>query len=754
MAGKFYDIDPETCSLEELKAAIEHVENKEEYYHTMEQSAKVFINSVYGVFGTDFFNLANTDLAESVTLQGQHLIKFSTVKINDYFKNRWRDDIEAQENVIAEMKKTYPDFDGKTFKRLVKETPLMFDTLQCYGDSVTGDSVIQTIRGGRTIENIFKDAVSKYSGFDTYNTLEKIRVKCDEVVLHYDLATDEKIYSPVKYVMRHAYKGKMYKFYIKGDYKPICVTADHSMIVKGETSPVSPGDIKVGSRVIVNYKWSLSTPHMCEVSSIIEYDQEDFIFVYDLCMNTDDDNQHNFFANNILVHNTDSVAANSKVITEKHPEGLEISLFYDENSDNLGESTSAGHVSVHTADKVLNIVNGNPVYTPVKRIIKHNVNKPKWLISTKLGNKIYCTEDHSMIIYNREGQEYRVRPIDILPGDRVALYINGAIDLDEISGCRQDGYFENEYVYDIETGDETHTFVANNILVHNSAYVTLNPLIKAYNIPNEQETDFDIAIYKGAMEGMLNDAFEQYAKAFNCDKNLEVFELEKISRSIIMLAKKNYMCDVAWVDTGDHLPPLSHVTYTGYDVVKGGTPDFCREEMKKFTEFVLEKLNKGVKPTQGEIVKKLREIKTRFAMQSPNEISISKSMSNYETFVKDDKSSQTIEYFEIRNKNGTIIPAPIHVRAAAIYNNMLFNKAKKYITKYNLLKSGDKVKMYYINENEVFGFVPDHYPAEFAPKMDLDTQFDKVLLSPLNRIVSALGYSEIPPTLTYTSRLF
>ena len=29
--GKFYDIDPETCSMEELRAAINNCENKEEF---------------------------------------------------------------------------------------------------------------------------------------------------------------------------------------------------------------------------------------------------------------------------------------------------------------------------------------------------------------------------------------------------------------------------------------------------------------------------------------------------------------------------------------------------------------------------------------------------------------------------------------------------------------------------------------------------------------------------------------------------
>jgi hypothetical protein len=127
-----------------------------------------------------------------------------------------------------------------------------------------------------------------------------------------------------------------------------------------------------------------------------------------------------------------------------------------------------------------------------------------------------------------------------------------------------------------------------------------------------------------------------------------------------------------------------------------------------------------------------------------------------------DKSPE-IQYFSFKkvlDANGNQIdtneklPVPIHVRAAAIYNNMLFNKAKKYRSKYNLLKSGDKVRYYYTDNENVFGFVPDLFPMEFAPKMDVDIQFEKMLLSPLNRIVVALGYNEIAPSLTYTPSLF
>ena len=421
--GKYYDINPETCSIEELQKAIEVVSAKAEQFNTLQLGSKLFINSVYGVFGTAFFNLFNEDLAESITLQGQDLIKFSVVEIDKYFKELWKSDIDAHNKIASIMKSKHPDFSTENFLRLASTNSLLFNTLQIYGDT-------------------------------------------------------------------------------------------------------------------------------------------------------------------------------------------------------------------------------------------------------------------------------------------------------------------------------------------DSAYITFQPIIDACGITLEQETDFDIAVYDYAMKPYLDDAFNRYAKMYNCEKNLEEFELEKISRTIILLAKKNYMCDVAWVDSGKKYNPLEKISYTGYDVVKGSTPDYCRKEMKTFVNFVMSKLNSGVKPTRQEIADQLRDIKRRFVMQSPNEISKGVSISNYENFVMDDKGEK-IRYFETKSESpDRKLAVPIHVRAASVYNNMLFNKAKRYRSKYSLLRSGDKCKFYYLSEDEVFAFVPDNFPVEFAPQMDVDVQFEKMLLSPLNRIVVALGYPEFPATLNYSYSLW
>lgn len=418
--AKFYDIDPQSCSQEELLNAIKQCENKEEYYHTMEQSCKVFINSQYGALANSFYNCSNKSIAESITLQGQDLIKYSVNVVNAYFRDQWNLDVEVHKTIANYLKEKFPEFDTEQFLVLANQKIMFGDTLQVYGDT-------------------------------------------------------------------------------------------------------------------------------------------------------------------------------------------------------------------------------------------------------------------------------------------------------------------------------------------DSAYITLQPLVEACNIPLNMETTFVIAITKFVLNDYLDKMFDIYAETFNCKQNLEKFELEKVARTVVMLAKKKYIMDLSWEEGGEdgvYLEPLHVVVIKGIEVIQGSTPEFCRRSMKDFINFMLGKISIGEKISYDAIIRKLKDIKSQFVIQSPNEICKGFTMSDYEKYVKDDKHA--VELF-------TGVTCPMHVRGAAKYNYMLYNPAKKYKTKYNFVKKGDKVKFYYIantNGDEVFSFLPNEFPIEFAPKMDYDMQFEKLMLEPLNRIIVACGFQPVPPTLTYSVGLW
>lgn len=69
-----------------------------------QNAIKILINSFYGAFGNKYFYFHDNEIAKSITLQGQDLIKFSIRSINHYFQNRWHLDTELHEKLgIADM---------------------------------------------------------------------------------------------------------------------------------------------------------------------------------------------------------------------------------------------------------------------------------------------------------------------------------------------------------------------------------------------------------------------------------------------------------------------------------------------------------------------------------------------------------------------------------------------------------------------------------------------------------------------------
>ena len=52
MEFKLTKIDPHNCSIEELEAEIARLKSLKEEYFNLEQSIKIFINSVYGATGS------------------------------------------------------------------------------------------------------------------------------------------------------------------------------------------------------------------------------------------------------------------------------------------------------------------------------------------------------------------------------------------------------------------------------------------------------------------------------------------------------------------------------------------------------------------------------------------------------------------------------------------------------------------------------------------------------------------------------
>ena len=100
-----------------------------------QNAIKILINSIYGAFGNKWFYFYNPDIAQSITLQGQDLIKFSIKAVNHYFLEKWHLDTELHQLL---------GIDKYTIKKVEDEAAIYTDTDSIY---VQFDSALESIIG-------------------------------------------------------------------------------------------------------------------------------------------------------------------------------------------------------------------------------------------------------------------------------------------------------------------------------------------------------------------------------------------------------------------------------------------------------------------------------------------------------------------------------------------------------------------------------------------------------------------------------
>jgi DNA polymerase elongation subunit (family B) len=321
---------------------------------------------------------------------------------------------------------------------------------------------------------------------------------------------------------------------------------------------------------------------------------------------------------------------------------------------------------------------------------------------------------------------------------------------DEIESIECIGMYDDEYVYDIEVDDDSHTFIGNDILIHNSIFLSFNEFINA-NRPDIaiedhiQRRDLIIKMFDIRLADYIKKGYDHYAKITNTI-NIQDFELENIHRVGIMLGKKKYAMDTIWKMPGTIYEPLSKIKFKGVEIIRSDTPHFAREILKEEVKNIL---NLGDKITLNDLIIRIKKIKEEFLLKSIDDIAQPTGINNYEEYVLKDSNVLKI-------KKG----CPMHVRASAVYNHLLHQNAK-FQNKYKFIHSKDKIQYYPIKQGTkydylaVFGFPIGEFPLEFAPEIDYDVLFNKSILDPLNRFVAVLlNGTQIPENLVFHKKLF
>ena len=252
------------------------------------------------------------------------------------------------------------------------------------------------------------------------------------------------------------------------------------------------------------------------------------------------------------------------------------------------------------------------------------------------------------------------------------------------------------------------------------------------------------AIYDFRIKDYIVKALDKYAENRNTDSFL-VFELESIAYSGIWMANKKYLQNLAWDDkipTTERHKMLKKIKTIGYDTIQSSTPTFARKKLAEALQILFVK--KPTPETLTEIVSFLKKTKKEFKMASIDEISFNKRTNNLEKYIVDD---------HVEFQYG--LKCPPNVKAAGFYN-YLMNNNSKYKNKYRMIGNGEKLRLYHCDHKvcEIFAYLPGDHPYEIAPPVDYETQFEKSIIDPLNRVLGCVGLQTLNRNLIYSTSLF
>ena len=447
----------------------------------------------------------------------------------------------------------------------------------------------------------------------------------------------------------------------------------------------------------------------------------------------------------IIYGDTDSVQHNS-LINIKLPDNTTKTITIEELYNNYGisngGSTLAGHESVQTDVKILNWDENNKLhYGNPKRVIRHKVTKPKWRLKTKSGKEIFVTNDHSMIVF-RDGEKLEVKPYEILPTDKILIVKQLEYIFDEIEICECVGTFEDEYVYDIEMLDETHTFIANDILVHNSLYISYENLVKSIDnydklsISEQAKivVDFNTKFLDAHNRDFMN---EHYKSRFV--ESVQNFELETLALSGVWLdVKKRYAQVLLWKDGKTYDPSKElPMKAKGLELIKASYPKQAREGLQRLVRYLLEDTE-----DDGFLLHRLNA-KMQYEKQlyynaNIDDICASMKINNYNTYILSDTHPLSLQ---------VAAKCPANVRAAGNYNRLrqihrldgdpIYSGKVKYYVYYPNGVGGTYKK----KDVDYFAYQATKYPKwadKYAP-IAKGEMFQKFMLDPFNRIIESIG---------------
>lgn len=383
------------------------------------------------------------------------------------------------------------------------------------------------------------------------------------------------------------------------------------------------------------------------------------------------------------------------------------------------------------------------VFRPIKYIMRHVCNKRMFRVWLNNSTYVDVTEDHSLMAYDEYGHLSNIKPEEIRGDTHIYHLEMGPSLVMTVEPIDYKGY-----VYDIEV-EGTHTFFANNILVHNtdSVYLTLNDYVKKREFLVQKEIPFEeiskeVIALSDEMEKEVNASFpkflmENFLVGESRTKTVEAVRDVVAPRGIFRAGKKTY---ALWVIDAEH-KPKDEIKIVGMATKRSDTPKVIQQFIESCIERVLKErwnypeLYKYIQDYRKETYRQTEPWRRGSPQRVKNITAKAQELARYEAALE--KPGTMGRHVKKPNVHFSIM--------AALNTNRLIDEYKE--LRWDKIRDGDKIEIINLKKNNEWGFktvaikAGEPYVPEWFKVLPFDTKameqkiFDKKLFNTLGEIL-------------------
>lgn len=300
------------------------------------------------------------------------------------------------------------------------------------------------------------------------------------------------------------------------------------------------------------------------------------------------------------------------------------------------------------------------------------------------------------------------------------------------------GNFNDEYVYDIGINAEEPYFFANDILVHNSVYISMQPIIETLKQNDFELTRDSFVDLADSLTNEINDSFAEFLKD-NFNVPLENGEIIRCGREICasraMFVKKKRYAALVFDKDGkrtDKNGSVGEVKIMGMETERADTPEWVQSKLEEMLLLVLDKYDEAV------TVDFIKEMRREFDALLPWQKGSPKRVNNLKHY------HDVMVFKNGKDEHGKTITIPGHVRAS-----INWNKLREANSDVNSIKITDGSKIIVCKlKNNPYGMTSIAYPIdqinlpEWFKKLPFDSEMmvEGIIDQKVDNIIGVLNW--------------